>query len=55
MYELEVTWMYPNVVATIFDKHLLTILTEYFGWSMPLLAVYAFVVKRISIDIFHIS
>ena len=47
--------MYPNVVGTIFEKDLLAILTEYFGWSMSFFALYAFIVNRISSDIFHIS
>ena len=46
--------MYLNVVATIFDEHLLAILTEHFGWSVPFVALYSFVVNRISSDIFHI-
>ena len=46
--------MYPNVVATIFDEHLLAILTDYFDWSVPFVALYSFVVNRISSDIFHI-
>ena len=55
MYGLEETWMYLNVVATIFDKHLLAILTAYFGWSMPFSSVYTFVINGISSDIYHIS
>ena len=53
--ELKAATVDSDISASVFDKHLLAILANYFSWSVPFSTVHTLIVDSVSCDIFDVT